>query len=104
MHNYENLLSPIRVGAKIYKNRVASAPRGGVWDEEPGNDHTDPEQIADAVAKCRGGVAVYEVGETAVSPSGGRGANEFYGFEDYSEGHMLRYTEYADAIHSNGPG
>ncbi|MCR5784488.1 MAG: FAD-dependent oxidoreductase, partial [Eubacterium sp.] len=102
MNKYEHLLSPIHVGKRLYKNRVASAPRGGVWNDEPGNDHTDIEQIADAVAKCRGGVAVYEIGETAVSPSGGRGANEFYDFSDFSEGHMLRYTEYADAIHKNG--
>ncbi len=102
MTKYTNLLSPIKVGTKTYKNRIVNAPRGGIWVEDPEDDHTDPEQISDAVVKCRGGVAVYEIGETAVSPSGGRGANEFYDFTDFSEGHMLRYVEYANAIHENG--
>ena len=101
-HDFPVLLSPIRVGSRIYKNRVINAPRGGIWDEEPGNDHADPEQISDAVVKCAGGVAVYEIGETAVCPSGGRGANEFYGFDDFSDGHTLRYREYAQAIHDHG--
>lgn len=99
---FEYLLSPIRVGAKTYKNRVVNAPRGGIWNEDPDCDHADPEQLADARVKCAGGVAAYEIGETAVSPSGGRGANEFYGFQDFSEGHTLRYREYAETIHRNG--
>lgn len=102
MSQFPHLLSPIQIGTKIYKNRVVNAPRGGVWNEDPGNDHADPEQLSDAAVKCAGGVAAYEVGETAVSPSGGRGANEFYGFDDFSDAHTLRYREYAQTIHDHG--
>ena len=99
---FQHLLSPIQVGTKTYKNRVVNAPRGGIWNEDQDCDHADPEQLSDARVKCAGGVAAYEIGETAVSPSGGRGANEFYGFHDFSESHTLRYREYADTIHENG--
>ena len=100
--NFPLLLSPVQVGSRTYKNRVINAPRGGIWNEDPENDHADPEQLSDAIVKCDGGVAAYEIGETAVCPSGGRGANEFYGFDDFSEGHTLRYREYADTIHAHG--
>ena len=100
--HFSTLLSPIQVGTRTYKNRVVNAPRGGIWNEDPENDHADPEQLMDATVKCEGGVAAYEIGETAVCPSGGRGANEFYGFHDYSDGHTLRYREYADTIHKHG--
>ena len=99
---FPRLLSPLQVGAHTYKNRVVSAPRGGIWNEDPECDDADPEQLADADAKCAGGVAVYCVGETPVNPSGGRGANEFYGFDDRSEKHTRRYRQYAEHIHRHG--
>lgn len=99
---FPHLLSEIQVGKQTYKNRVVNAPRGGIWDEEPGVYDTDIEQLTDADAKCEGGVAAYYIGETAVSASGGRGANEFYGFEDFSEPHMRRYVQYCDRIHKYG--
>lgn len=99
---FPNLLSPLKVGTKTYKNRVVNAPRGGIWNEDPDNDHADPEQLSDAAVKCAGGVAAYEIGETAVSGSDDREANAFYGFDDFSDGHTLRYREYADTIHAHG--
>ena len=100
--NYPNLLSPIRIGARQYRNRVLSAPRGGVWHDDPERIGTDPEQLADADRKCAGGVAAYCIGETPVSPSACRGANEFYSFDDLSEEHTLCYRQYAQHIHSHG--
>lgn len=37
-----------------------------------------------------------------MSAAGGRGANEFYGFEDDSEEHTRRYRQFAQRIHSHG--
>lgn len=101
-NRYPHLFSPIQIGTRTYKNRVVNAPRGGIWNEDPEDHHADPEQLADAWVKCRGGVAAYEIGETAVSGSGGRSANEFYDLTDYSEEHTLRYREYAEQIHRHG--
>jgi 2,4-dienoyl-CoA reductase-like NADH-dependent reductase (Old Yellow Enzyme family)/thioredoxin reductase len=100
--NYPNLLSPITIGTKTYRNRVLSAPRGGVWHFDPDMIGTDPEQLADADRKCSGGVAVYCIGETPVSASACRGANEFYSFDDLSEEHTLSYRQYAEHIHQHG--
>ena len=99
---YPHLLSPLKVGPLTYRNRVVSAPRGGIWNEDPDCADADPEQLTDADLKCGGGVAAYCIGETAVSPSGARGANEFYGFADRSEEHVRRYRQYAEHIHSHG--
>jgi 2,4-dienoyl-CoA reductase-like NADH-dependent reductase (Old Yellow Enzyme family) len=99
---FPHLFSLLNVGKQIYKNRVISSPRGGIWNEEPDNPNVDPEQLSDVDQRAGGGVAVYTVGETAVSAAGGRGANEFYGFQDFSDFHTLRYRQYADRIHLNG--
>lgn len=99
---YQNLLSPIQVGKQKYKNRVINAPRGGIWDFDSESYDADEEQLMDAKMKCSGEIAAYEIGETAVSPVGGRGANEFYGFDDLSEKHSRRYRQYAEMIHRYG--
>ena len=100
--DYPNLLSPITIGTRQYRNRVVSAPRGGVWHDDPERIGTDPEQLVDADHKCAGGVAVYCIGETPVSLSACRGANEFYNFDDLSDEHTLCYRQYAEHIHRHG--
>jgi 2,4-dienoyl-CoA reductase-like NADH-dependent reductase (Old Yellow Enzyme family)/thioredoxin reductase len=101
-NRYQNLLSPIQIGKHKYKNRVINAPRGGIWNFDPDSFDADIEQLMDAKMKCSGEIAAYEIGETAVSAIGGRGANEFYGFDDMSEGHTRRYRQYAEQIHRYG--
>ena len=100
--SYPNLLSPLKVGSHTYRCRVVSSPRGGIWDEIPGCHDADPEQIAEIDLRAGGGQAAFIVGETPVTAAGGRGANEFYGFDDRSEEHTRRYRQFAERIHSHG--
>ena len=79
-----------------------SAPRGGIWNEDPECHDADPEQLAEIDLRAGGGQAAFLVGETPVTAAGGRGANEFYGFDDQSEEHTRRYRQFAQRIHDNG--
>ena len=99
---FPHLLAPLLVGSHTYRNRVVSAPRGGIWNEDPDCHDADPEQLAEVDLRAGGGQAAFLVGETPVSAAGGRGANEFYGFEDDSEEHTRRYRQFAQRIHSHG--
>ena len=92
---FPHLLAPLSVGSHTYRNRVVSAPRGGIWNEDPDCHDADPEQLAEVDLRAGGGQAAFLVGETPVSAAGGRGANEFYGFEDESEEHTRRYRQFA---------
>jgi len=99
---YSHLLAPIRIAGHTYRSRVVSAPRGGIWNEDPECHDADPEQLAEIDLRAGGGQAAFLVGETPVTAAGGRGANEFYGFDDQSEEHTRRYRQFAQRIHDNG--
>lgn len=99
---FPHLLAPLQVGGHTYRSRVVSAPRGGIWREDPDCHDADPEQLAEIDLRAGGGQAAFLVGETPVSAAGGRGANEFYDFDDHSEEHTRRYRQFAQRIHSHG--
>ncbi len=97
---FPNLLSPIKIGTKEYKNRIIRSPKGPVMAMPDG--HVFPMQLTDAEVRCDGGVAEFCIGETAVSKAAARGDEPFYGFTDLSDAHMAPYKEYVDTIHNHG--
>ena len=70
---YSHLLAPIRIAGHTYRSRVVSAPRGGIWNEDPECHDADPEQLAEIDLRAGGGQAAFLVGETPVTAAGGRG-------------------------------
>ena len=54
---YSHLLAPIRIAGHTYRSRVVSAPRGGIWNEDPECHDADPEQLAEIDLRAGGGQA-----------------------------------------------
>lgn len=95
---FQHLLSPLTVRGHTYKNRIVSAPMGGVFLE---NGHADPESMEIIRGKMRGGAAAFIVGETSVSAETAR-VGDFYDFSD--EENMNGLREYASEIKRFDPG
>ena len=97
---FSHLLSPIRVGSRIYPNRVISAPKGVLF---PGPDgRIIPPQAAEIADKCRGGASSVCIGETSVSLAACRAGEEFRDLTDYSDENTALYRQGASIIHENG--
>lgn len=59
---FPHLLAPLSVGSHTYRNRVVSAPRGGIWNEAPDCHDADPEQLAEVDLRAGGGQAALPCG------------------------------------------
>lgn len=102
MNNFVNLLSPLEIRGKIYRNRIAAAPVNGISIKADGI--AIPEEVEKFARKSAGGAASVCIGETPVDFEY---AQRFELFEPFDYGNrdsaQLRcFRAFADAIHNHG--
>lgn len=98
---YPNLLSPIKIGRHIFKNRIVSAPKG-MLPVLPEFQMLGP-ALEDVKRKCRGGIAEFIVGETPIdSERSRRDAGQSSDYTDYESPAARAFRAYTDAMHELG--
>ena len=99
MHPYEHILTPLRIGNVVLRNRLFSAPMGlhCLQGAEP---YPTPAIIAHYAQKARGGAAVVTCSGTRAYSMEGNGRNICYDLYSGPGQHYL--AQLADAIHLYG--
>lgn len=98
MRKFPNLCSPIRIGNKIFRNRMFSAPMGGT--DITADCCVGRGSVAFYELRAKGGAAAVTVSECMVHPETD-GSHAFH-FDLTVPGSLSGFTYAADAIHRHG--
>ncbi|MBQ9269493.1 MAG: FAD-dependent oxidoreductase [Oscillospiraceae bacterium] len=98
-HPYESILTPLRIGNVVLRNRLFSAPMG-LHCLQGGEPYPTQAMIAHYAQKARGGAAVVTCSGTRAYSTPGNGRNICYDLYSGEGQHYL--AQMADAIHFYG--
>lgn len=98
---FENLFSPIQIGSKVYKNRIAATPLGNVSVREDGSFPASSFALYENRAK--GGCAEVAASETVVDfDYANRLKLPYVNYRDYGSKHQDGLKRYTEMLHSYG--
>ena len=98
-HPYEHILTPLRIGNVVLRNRLFSAPMG-LHCLQGGEPYPTPAIIAHYAQKARGGAAVVTCSGTRAYSTPSDGSHISYDLYSGEGQHYL--SQMADAIHFYG--
>lgn len=98
---FENLFSPIQIGTKVYKNRVAATPLGNVSVRPDGSFPASAFALYEG--RARGGCAEVAASETVVDfDYANRLKMPYINYHDYNSRHQDGLRRYTEMLHSYG--